>query len=96
MLQSKTSAEQCTTETHNVTEMMASIRVSMDEVNSLGEQIATATEEQNVVAQNILKNVNDVDSISKDNTNESRLVAEQSRQVFNYSNDIQKLSDTFK
>ena len=96
MLQSKTSAEECTTETHNVTEMMAEIRASMDEVNSLGEQIATATEEQNVVAQNILENVNEVDSISKDNTSESRLVADQARQIFNYSNDIQKLSDTFK
>jgi len=96
MLQSKTSAEECTTETHNVTDMMTEIRISMNEVNSLGEQIATATEGQNVVAQNILKNVNEVDGISKDNTNDSRLVAEQSRQVFSFSNDIQKLSDTFK
>jgi len=96
MFESKESAQQCAQESNNAGDMMANIMTAMDDVNRLSEQIAAATEEQSAVAQDIAKNVNHVDEISNENTQVSHHVGEQAQHIAQCSNDIQKLSETFK
>jgi len=96
MFESKESAQQCAQESNKAGDMMADIMTAMDDVNRLSEQIAAATQEQSAVAQDIAKNVNHVDEISNENTQVSHHVGEQAHLITQCSNDIQKLSETFK
>lgn len=96
MFESKASAEHCSLDSKSASDMMTNIMAAMSDVNQLSAQIAAATEEQSTVAQDISKNVHHVDEISNANTQESHLVGQQANQVTQCSNDIQKLSETFK
>lgn len=96
MFDSKNTAIQCSVESDHALDVMNSIVNAMHDVNQLGEQIAAAAEEQSSVANEISRNIVQVDSISKANTQVSMEVQAQSSLINQCSVDIEKLSETFK
>jgi methyl-accepting chemotaxis protein/aerotaxis receptor len=96
MLKSKTSAEECSQDTLTIKQSMQNIIDNVNDVSDMTAQIATAAEEQSVVANEITHNVHTIDGIS----NQNAILAEQVRThgiaVNNSAIDIEKLSNTFK
>lgn len=96
MYASKETAQDCSVQSHQALDVMTNVVSAMQAVNQLGEQIATAAEEQSVAANEISQNILHVDEISKNNTQNSEQVQQQSLLINECAADIQKLSDTFK
>lgn len=96
MLESKNTAIACSDESNHALDVMNNIVEAMRDVNLLGEQIAAAAEEQSCVANEISRNIVQVDDISKANTQLSIEVQEQSTLINQCSIDIEKISETFK
>jgi len=75
---------------------MDSIKSMMDEMADITAQIATAAEEQTVVANEINKNVLSIDDISQQNTVIAQQVHDSGNNVNDSAVDIELLSSTFR
>jgi len=96
MLTSKTNAEQCSVDSVSIKEAMLHIIENIADVSDMTAQIATATEEQSVVANQISHSVHTLDGISQQNTHLAEQVHDYGIAVNTSAEDIDKLSSTFK
>ncbi len=96
MLTSKANAEQCSTDSGNIKDGMLHIIDNIGDVSDMTAQIATATEEQSVVANQITQSVHTLDGISQQNAQLAEQVNNHGIAVNTSAEDIEKLSSTFK
>jgi PAS domain S-box-containing protein len=95
MLKNKESADICSQDTMVIKEAMQSIENNVTHVSDMTAQIATATEEQNIVANQITESIHVIDGISRSNTQLAQKVNDSGIQVNINAEEIEKLSATF-
>lgn len=96
MLASKDDAESCVNDSSAAKSSMDSITSMMDDMTDITAQIATATEEQSAVANEISQNVHKIDAISKQNTEISEIVNNNGIKVNQNAEALESLSSTFR
>ena len=96
MLVNKANAEKCSEDTVNIKSAMESIITHVTDVSDMTAKIATATEEQSVVANQINQSILDIDKISKNNVVLAQQVNKNGIEVHKNAAIIDSLSDTFK
>ena len=96
MLLSRDNANQCVVSTNDTKSRMNNIKSMIDNVSNITAQIATAAEEQSVVADEINKNIYTIESISKQNTASAEHVDENSTQMTKNADELEGLSSTFR
>lgn len=96
MLVNKSNAEKCSEDTVNIKYAMESIIINVTDVSDMTAQIATATEEQSVVANQINQSILNIDAISKNNAVLAQQVNKSGVDVYENAAIIDALSDTFK
>jgi len=96
MLTSKNNAEECYEDSSKIKQTMENIIVHVNDVSDMTAQIATAAEEQSVVANQITHSVHTIDDISERNVILSEQVNSYGIAVNKSAEDIEKLSSTFK
>ncbi|WP_426369428.1 hypothetical protein [Pseudocolwellia sp. HL-MZ7] len=96
MLVSSDDANQCVVSTNDAKSRMNNIKSMIDNVSNITAQIATAAEEQSVVADEINKNIYTIESISKQNTESAEHVNENSTQMSKSADELEGLSSTFR
>ncbi|PKG80927.1 chemotaxis protein [Colwellia sp. 75C3] len=96
MLASKADAEDCSQDTVKINQTMESIINSVNQVSDMTAQIATAAEEQSVVANQINHSITTIDGISKNNADLAEQVNNCGIEVNNSAKLIDALSTTFK
>lgn len=96
MLASRDDAEQCVDDSKLSKESMVNIKAMLDDITDVTAQIATASEEQSAVANEINQSVHHIDSISKENVNNAEQVNENGQNVTDKAQEIEKLSSTFR
>ncbi|NQY86484.1 MAG: methyl-accepting chemotaxis protein [Colwellia sp.] len=96
MLTSKINAEQCSEGTLKIQQTMSNIVNSINDVSDMTAQVATATEEQSVVANQMNKSILIIDDISKNNAELAQQVNNTGIEVNKNAALIDGLSTTFK
>ncbi len=96
MLLNKTNAEKCSADTLNIKYAMESIISNVTDVSDMTAQIATATEEQSVVANEMNRSIIIIDGISKYNALLAEKVNESGKNIHENVAIIDALSATFK
>jgi methyl-accepting chemotaxis protein len=96
MLVNKANAEDCSADSSQIKSTMDVIVNNIDDVSDMTAQIATAAEEQSVVANQITQSVYVIDDISKQNATLANQVNNYGIAVNKSAEDIEKLSSTFK
>ncbi|GAW97676.1 MULTISPECIES: methyl-accepting chemotaxis protein [Colwellia] len=96
MLASKTNAEECSQDTMKITVAMENVITNVNMVSDMTAQIATATEEQSVVANQINQSIITIDGISKNNADLAEQVNNCGIEVNKSAELIEGLSTTFK
>jgi len=96
MLASKSEAESCVEESTLAKTSMTNINQMIDDMTGLTATIATATEEQTAVANEININVHKIDEISKDNTAAAEQVNGTGIEVNQSARVLESLSSTFR
>jgi aerotaxis receptor len=96
MLVNKANAEDCSADSSRIKNTMDVIVDNIDDVSDMTAQIATAAEEQSVVANQITQSVYVIDDISKQNATLANQVNNYGIAVNKSAEDIEKLSSTFK
>jgi aerotaxis receptor len=96
MLASKGNAEECSEDTVKIKQAMNNIIVNVNDVSDMTAQIATAAEEQSVVANEINRNVITIDIISTNNAELAQKVNSTGIEVNRNAEVIENLSQTFK
>ena len=96
MLSSKDGAEECTTETTKIKDTVDKIIANINSVSDMTAQVAAATEEQSVVANEINQNVITIDGISKKNVELAEQVNHNGVEIHKNSVLIENLNTTFK
>jgi len=96
MLTSKTNAEECSEGSLKIQQTMTSIVNNINHVSDMTAQVATATEEQSVVANQINKSILTIDDISKNNAELAQQVNTTGIEVNKNAALIDALSTTFK
>lgn len=96
MLTSKANAEECSEDSSKIKQAMENIISNVNDVSDMTSQIATAAEEQSVVANEITHSVHTIDDISQTNVLLAEQVNSYGIAVNKGAEDIEKLSSTFK
>ena len=96
MLTSKVNAEECSEDTIKIKQAMNNIIVNVNHVSDMTAQIATAAEEQSVVANEINRSVITIDNISTNNAELAQKVNSNGIEVNKSAEIIGNLSTTFK
>lgn len=96
MLVNKTHAEDCSADSSKIKQTMDIIVNNVCDVSDMTAQIATAAEEQSVVANQITRSVDLIDDISKQNSKLANQVHNYGIAVNKSAEEIDKLSTTFK
>jgi PAS domain S-box-containing protein len=96
MLTSKVNAEECSEDALKIKQTMSSIVNNINDVSDMAAQIATATEEQSVVTNEINENILIIDDISKNNAVLAQQVNFNGIEVNRSAALIDTLSTTFK
>jgi len=89
-------AKQCCEQSGLAREAMASIIDLMDNLTDISTQIATTTQEQSVVAEQIIGSVHTIDDISKDNRQLAEQLQATGKGVQSSANQLNNLSATFQ
>ncbi len=95
MLTNKTNADECSAESKTIKQAMQTIIDNIQNVNDMTAQIATASEEQSVVAEQITEGIHNIDNISKRNTQLAGEVTDKSIEVNKSAAAIEELSTNF-
>jgi methyl-accepting chemotaxis protein len=95
MLVNKSSADECSADSTAIKNAMSKIINDVNDVNDMTAQIATATEEQSVVADQINQSIVTIDEISTRNTALAGQVNEKSIEVNKSADAIEELSTNF-
>lgn len=96
MLASKDDAETCTNDSTQAKQSMEKITDMMNQMTELTASIATATEEQSAVANEINTNVHKIDDISQNNTQIAEKVNNTGIEVNHSAKILESLSSTFR
>mgnify|MGYP000395059519 CR=1 FL=1 len=96
MLMSKSNAEECSEDTIKIKQKMDEVIQNVTNVSDMTAQIATATEEQSVVAEQINQSIVTIDNISNNNAKLAAQVNTNSANINKSSELIDNLSTTFK
>jgi methyl-accepting chemotaxis protein/aerotaxis receptor len=96
MLESKANAEECSEDSSKIKQSMENIIVNVNDVSDMTAQIATAAEEQSVVAEEITLNVHKIDEISNKNATLAAEVEKNGIAISKSAEYLEKLSSTFK
>ena len=96
MLTSKDNAEECSEDSNSIKQKMDDVIKNVNDVSDMTAQIATATEEQSVVANQINQSIITIDNISKNNAELAQEVNNNSDKIKKSSKTIDNLSTTFK
>ncbi|MEY8215718.1 MAG: methyl-accepting chemotaxis protein [Colwellia sp.] len=96
MLTSKANAEECSEDSYQIKQSIENIFGNVNDVSDMTAQIATAAEEQSVVANQITQSVHTIDNISKKNAILAEQVKNNGNAVNKSAEEIEKLSCTFK
>ena len=96
MLTSKANAEECSEDSSKIKQSMGNIISNVNDVSDMTAQIATAAEEQSVVANQITHSVYTIDEISKKNAILAEQVKNHGLEVNKSADDIEKLGYTFR
>jgi len=96
MLASKTNAEECSEDSSKIKQAMENIIGNVNDVSDMTAQIATATEEQSVVANQITHSIHTIDDISNKNAILAKQVNHFGIEVNKSAEDIEKLNTTFQ
>lgn len=96
MLVNKANAEECSADSSKIKQTMEVIVNNVSDVSDMTAQIATAAEEQSVVANQITQSIYVIDDISKQNSKLAKQVHNYGISVNKSAEDIEKLSTTFK
>jgi PAS domain S-box-containing protein len=96
MLTSKANAEECSEDSSRIKQAMDHIISDVNDVSDMTAQIATAAEEQSVVANQITHSVHTIDDISQQNSILAEKVSNLGIAVSKSAEDIEKLNTTFK
>jgi PAS domain S-box-containing protein len=96
MLTSRANAEECSLDSKKIKQAMDNIIANVTHVGDMTAQIATATEEQSVVADEINQSIITIDNISKDNSRLAEQVNTKGTEVNTSASLIDALSTTFK
>ena len=95
MLESKDNADKCNLESTEVKIAMDKVLIMMNDLSDVTAQIATSTEEQSVVSQQITESVHTINDISMSNTEIAKQVDNNGRLVDDNVMHIERLSTTF-
>jgi PAS domain S-box-containing protein len=95
MRTNKSNADECSADTKTIKQAMQGIIDNIQGVNDMTAQIATASEEQSVVAEQITKGIHNIDSISQQNTKLAGEVSSKSIEVNSNAEAIEELSTNF-
>ncbi|AZQ83129.1 PAS domain S-box protein [Colwellia sp. Arc7-635] len=95
MLSNKTHADECSIESKTIKQAMQGIIDNIQTVNDMTAQIATASEQQSVVAEQITQGIHNIDNISQRNTLLAAEVANKSTEVNRNAEAIEELSTNF-
>ena len=96
MLTSKVNAEECSKDALIIKQTMSSIVTNINDVSDMTAQVATATEEQSVVTNQINESILTIDNISKNNAVLAQQVHVNGVEVNRNAALIDTLSTTFK
>ncbi|SBS31706.1 Methyl-accepting chemotaxis protein McpS [Marinomonas spartinae] len=96
MQESKDKAYSSVKETRMVGEALDTLQTRMVEVRDLSTQIATAAEQQSLVAQDINKSVHEISAMSEEATKSADLSEKDSEQLFDLSSNTKQLLAQFK
>lgn len=96
MLANRENAEQCDQKSLETKHAIDEVIDHMNQVADISSQIATATEEQSVVASQINQSVHTINDISGQNTNIAQQVDHNGDQIRSNVKDIAELSSTFR
>lgn len=96
MQESKDKAYSSVKETRTVGEALDTLQTRMVEVRDLSTQIATAAEQQSLVAQDINKSVHEISAMSEEATKSADLSEKDSEQLFDLSSNTKQLLAQFK
>lgn len=96
MLTSKVNAEECSKDALVIKQTMSSIVTNINDVSDMTAQVATATEEQSVVTNQINESILTIDNISKNNAVLAQQVHVNGIEVNRNAALIETLSTTFK
>ena len=96
MLSSKINAEECSEDALKIKQTMSSIVDNINDVSDMTAQVATATEEQSVVTNQMSKSILTIDDISKNNAVLAQQVNKSGIEVNKSAALIDTLSTTFK
>ncbi|GHE97275.1 methyl-accepting chemotaxis protein [Thalassotalea profundi] len=96
MLTSRDNANICVEDALIAKTNMDKVKVMVDTISGITAQIATATEEQNVVAEQINENIHSIDNISRANTSSAETVTQNSTAVKGNAKSLELLSSTFR
>lgn len=95
MMSNKTNADECSTESKTIKNAMQDIIDNIQNVNDMTAQIATASEHQRTVAEQITQGIHNIDSISQRNTQLAAAVSSKSIEVNKNAEAIEELSTNF-
>jgi len=95
MLTSKASADECSNDSSHIKQAMQDIVNHINSISDMTAQIATATEEQSVVANEINQSIITIDDISTSNTLLAKETHEAGENVSKSADSIKELSTTF-
>ena len=95
MLHNKSNAEACSAESKTIKQAMNNIIENIQNVNDMTAQIATAAEQQSVVAEQITQGIHNIDNISQRNTSLAAKVSDKSNEVSKNAEAIEELSTHF-
>jgi len=95
MLKNKTNADECSAESRAIKQAMQNIIDNIQNVNDMTAQIATASEQQSVVAEEITQGIHNINTISERNTQLAGEVSSKSIDVNKNADAIEELSTNF-
>lgn len=96
MLTSKVNAEECSEDVLKIKQAMSNIVTNINDVSDMTAQVAAATEQQSVVANQINESILTIDEISKNNAILAQQVNTNGIEVNRNAALIDTLSTTFK
>jgi len=95
MQQGKESAELCVNESKRTQSMMQNVYGAITDISDLAIQISTASEEQNMVSQEISRNIVNISDASQHNLQQTELVEREAADINNNSKSLAALGLTF-